>query len=332
MTFTHSNASYIQLLKNKNAESIVLAIRRIFEYLNGIPQELMDCFSIVASMKRYSQLELFNLVMKFADAINVEITKDATLCLVKYADGSYRNMENIIKRATDFALIRYNSIIDSNIANTVIKTLDLFRIASIKDNLYDRKDNFMKQRILFCNIAYMRHYDTNYPEIPENGGKYVQDEKDALEKHNFEKCSDGYYRGFVETKHSKGYKLGIKLNEYKSLRIENIDNSYVKQMSIPNVLVVFCAKKKDVGTVIVGWYKGATVYRRRPEYNGRAFNIMTRIEDGVLLEEEERTFLVPRVTKEVKIGFGQSNVWYAKKPEHQFLITKVVEYVNNYKK
>ena len=150
----------------------------------------------------------------------------------------------------------------------------------------------MKQRILFCNIAYMKYYDTNYVEIPENGGSYVKNEKDALEKHNFEKCSDGYYRGFVETKHSKGYKLGIKLNEYKSLRIENIDNSYVKQMSIPNVLVVFCAKKKDVGTVIVGWYKDATVYRRRPEYNGRAFNIMTRIEDGVLLEEEERTFLV----------------------------------------
>ena len=36
MTFTHSNASYIQLLKNKNAESIVLAIRHIFEYLNGV--------------------------------------------------------------------------------------------------------------------------------------------------------------------------------------------------------------------------------------------------------------------------------------------------------
>ena len=86
----------------------------------------------------------------------------------------------------------------------------------------------MKQRILFCNIAYMKYYDTNYVEIPENGGSYVKNEKDALEKHNFEKCSDGYYRGFVETKHSKGYKLGNKLNEYKSLRIENIDNSYVK--------------------------------------------------------------------------------------------------------
>ena len=40
MTFTYSNASYIQLLKNKNAESIVLAIRHIFEYLNGIPHTI----------------------------------------------------------------------------------------------------------------------------------------------------------------------------------------------------------------------------------------------------------------------------------------------------
>lgn len=40
MTFTHSNASYIQLLKNKNAESIVLAIRHIFEYLNGVPHTI----------------------------------------------------------------------------------------------------------------------------------------------------------------------------------------------------------------------------------------------------------------------------------------------------
>ena len=37
MTFAHSNASYIQLLKNKNAESIVLAIRYIFECLNSVP-------------------------------------------------------------------------------------------------------------------------------------------------------------------------------------------------------------------------------------------------------------------------------------------------------
>ena len=40
MTFTYFNDSYIQLLKNKNAESIVLAIRHIFEYLNGVPHTI----------------------------------------------------------------------------------------------------------------------------------------------------------------------------------------------------------------------------------------------------------------------------------------------------
>ncbi len=35
LTFSHSNASYIQLLRNKNAESIVEAMKHIFEYLNG---------------------------------------------------------------------------------------------------------------------------------------------------------------------------------------------------------------------------------------------------------------------------------------------------------
>ena len=40
MTFTHSNTTYIQFLKNKNAKSIVLAIRHIFEYLNGVPHTI----------------------------------------------------------------------------------------------------------------------------------------------------------------------------------------------------------------------------------------------------------------------------------------------------
>lgn len=40
MTFTQSNASYIQLLKNKNTERIVLAIKHIFEYLNGVPHTI----------------------------------------------------------------------------------------------------------------------------------------------------------------------------------------------------------------------------------------------------------------------------------------------------
>lgn len=40
LTFSYSNASYMQLIKNKNAESIVKAIKHIFEYLNGVPHTI----------------------------------------------------------------------------------------------------------------------------------------------------------------------------------------------------------------------------------------------------------------------------------------------------
>ena len=40
LTFAHSNASYIQLVRHKNAESIVEAIKHIFEYLNGVPHTI----------------------------------------------------------------------------------------------------------------------------------------------------------------------------------------------------------------------------------------------------------------------------------------------------
>lgn len=40
LTFAHSNASYVQLVRHKNAESIVEAIKHIFEYLNGVPHTI----------------------------------------------------------------------------------------------------------------------------------------------------------------------------------------------------------------------------------------------------------------------------------------------------
>ena len=40
LAFAHSNASYVQLVRHKNAESIVEAIKHIFEYLNGVPHTI----------------------------------------------------------------------------------------------------------------------------------------------------------------------------------------------------------------------------------------------------------------------------------------------------
>lgn len=187
----------------------------------------------------------------------------------------------------------------------------------------------MKHKILFCNIAYMQFYDNNILDKPVNGGSYVQKENDAYEKYNFQECEDGYYRGFVETKHREGYKQGIKNNTYNQIHIENIDPNSKRKDSIDNVLVVLCAKPINGKTVIVGWYKNATVYRQRPYYNERFFNLQAKIEDSVLLPEEERKFEIPRSNVD-GFGFGQSNIWYANSTQYDNFINSVIDYINNY--
>ena len=146
-------------------------------------------------------------------------------------------------------------------------------------------------RILFCNISYLPYYNTRLDRVaPKNGGAYVAKMHDAYEKHNFEECADGQYRGFVETKYRIGYEEGIATNTYNSLHIERIDPFAKGKTYLDDVLVVFCAKPENSQTVIVGWYKNATVFRRRPFYNGRFFNIQADRKDGFLLPEDQRTF------------------------------------------
>lgn len=75
--------------------------------------------------------------------------------------------------------------------------------------LHERKDRKrvrdMNERILFCNVAYMRYYDSTLrEEVPQNGGSYVVENKTGLEINNFHSCEGKYY-GFVEP----GFRSGL---------------------------------------------------------------------------------------------------------------------------
>ncbi len=186
------------------------------------------------------------------------------------------------------------------------------------------------RRILFCNISYLPYYDTRLDRVaPQNGGAYVAKMLDAGEKHNFEECIDGQYRGFVETKYRYGYENGIATNTFNTLHIEKIDPSAKNKDFLDNVLVIFCAKPQNGRTVIVGWYKNATVFRRRPFYKGRFYNIQAAKKDCQLLPENKRNIAVPRARQD-GFGFGQSNVWFASTPDCSEYVNKVIRYIDSY--
>lgn len=177
--------------------------------------------------------------------------------------------------------------------------------------------NGIKMKVLFCNIGWMKKYNGIDGDSLERGGAY-NDSKTGHEVCNFTNMK-GYVYGYVR---SSG-----------KINITNLgaskDNQYIE-----GVTVIWTAGPESGGTVIVGWYINATVYRDETYFESTSglhkknkiefYRIKADFEDAYLLPVNERKFPIPR---RVKGGIGQSNVWYAKTLEARPLLRKVQKYI-----
>ncbi|MBD1226749.1 HNH endonuclease [Xenorhabdus griffiniae] len=172
--------------------------------------------------------------------------------------------------------------------------------------------------IIFCNTGWMEHYDGIDGDFLRDGGSY-NEENTGLEVCNFTNVN-GYVYGYVQ---SPG-KINI-----ERLGAGKFDNK------IDNITVVWLARHERGGTVVVGWYKNATVYRepqkldtpsekqKRNDIN--IYRIKALWDDAFLLPVEKRTLLIPR---KVEGGIGQSLIWYADKPESKEHVKKVHDLID----
>lgn len=188
-----------------------------------------------------------------------------------------------------------------------------------------------ENRVLFCNVAYMKYYSgITETDTPINGGRYVIEENDATEKYNFLVCSDGLCRGFVETSHSNGYKATD--SKPRRIRIERIDGEFKNREAINGVTVIFFAKAPKGEHAVVGWYENATVYRERRRHQGREYNLTAKAIDCKLVDWKNRNFIIPKGPKQKKIygvGAGQNNIWYANKTQlDREFVEKTLEYLH----
>ncbi len=168
------------------------------------------------------------------------------------------------------------------------------------------------QKVIFCNIAYMKNYCGAKNDTPVNGGKYITENNDGGEVYNFLDYNGKCYGYFMH--------YGDKLS------IERIDIDADKENYVDDVCVIWVAKKSsDSSNVIVGWYKNARVYRYvkndfscetlgyYPEPDKDLYyNIVADAKDCYLLPENMRNYIIPRASKIGKgKGMGQSAIWYA---------------------
>ena len=160
---------------------------------------------------------------------------------------------------------------------------------------------------LFCNIGWKEDYRSqNINDKLRGGGSYVEVQDHGGEVCNFTPHKKQIY-GYVRLPHKRGKidinKLGAKKDDF----------------SIENVNVIWTAKNPAPGgkTVIIGWYKNATVYREFQEFdkappcqranNVPGYRIVAEESNCTLLPTGQRTFRIPRG----KGGMGQANIWYA---------------------
>lgn len=171
--------------------------------------------------------------------------------------------------------------------------------------------------MIFFNTAWMKRYQgVAEDDHPQSGGAFVKQAGFDHAVLNFQPY-DGRYYGFGETTRVKLEKLGA---------LKTADH-------MDGVTVVWTARQPSGGTVIVGWYTNATLFRdyqQPPEDSGREYQgekieyiASTKVEDAVLLPSERRTFPVPRG----KSGMGQANVWYADNPEAAKYRERLAEYI-----
>jgi len=225
----------------------------------------------------------------------------------------------MIKKLYDYAFLPYEKELES-----------IMNLAT-----FDRGDTKAKsfKKTLFCNIAWMKYYDAELVEpMPESGGAFVKENGYGFERNNFhifEENGRSFCRGYVEP----GHKTNMSETDAYKLNIARIGDLRWSSDYIEGATIIFCATNPRLGEVLIGWYKNAKVFREvQTDSDGNYYNIESCSADCMLLPEEDRTFVIPRSGKKgAAFGFGRSNVWYADDEKSCEFVSKVLEYINQYK-
>jgi len=165
--------------------------------------------------------------------------------------------------------------------------------------------------VLFCNIAWMKHYaGRNAKDPPLGGGGFPRSEGYCAEECNFVRCEDEYVYGHFET---------IKGERDRQVRIERLGAGRRDDFLDPVDIVWTAPIQGNDPRAVVGWSRNARLYRWRQHFNGlfpsnrhrkdgiTSFRVRARAEDVVLLPPDQRTLKLSRGS-----GWsGQASWWYA---------------------
>jgi len=97
---------------------------------------LRDRFGVIQRLEPYTVGELSEIIMRSANVLSVDITEDGAEELARRSRGTPRIANRLLKRVRDFAQVKYDGIIDGDIARS---SLDIMEVDRMGLDLIDRK-------------------------------------------------------------------------------------------------------------------------------------------------------------------------------------------------
>lgn len=86
---------------------------------------LRDRFGVVNHMEFYTDDELAKIIRRSASVLNMEIDKDGAYELAKRSRGTPRLANRLLKRARDFAQVKYDGNITKDVIDETLESLDI---------------------------------------------------------------------------------------------------------------------------------------------------------------------------------------------------------------
>ncbi len=86
---------------------------------------LRDRFGIIHRLEFYTEEELARVITRTAGILNIEITEEGAKAIAKRSRGTPRIANRLVKRVSDYALVKHDGKITKDIAN---KSLDILKI------------------------------------------------------------------------------------------------------------------------------------------------------------------------------------------------------------
>tara|TARA_Y100001970_G_scaffold291988_1_gene431391 strand:+ start:312 stop:1331 length:1020 start_codon:yes stop_codon:yes gene_type:complete len=120
----------IMIDKGPNARSVQLNIEPFTligatTRLGNLTSPLRDRFGVVLRVDYYNAVDLFHIINRSANILEVEIDDDGAMELAKRSRGTPRIANRILRRTRDFAQIKASGVINLEIANYSLKKLGI---------------------------------------------------------------------------------------------------------------------------------------------------------------------------------------------------------------